>query len=199
VGAGAAAVFALGALYALVRTTPGRYVDRELGFALSYPADWSATAHDRDGAHEVVLAPGALDRSVPGARCSLTVTPTHREPGMTQARLDALMSARAMDALDWAAIVDTGTDDRPVVVETQVRKLFGHPAQYAHVERAMVRDGVRFPVREDRYLSHTPAWTWELTCAIERRAGSDPYVEGGELAPVKQIAGSLQLLPGRPR
>lgn len=184
----------LATAWALLRPA-GTHVDRDHGFSVACPPGWTVRTTDEDaGRRRVVLAP-PREPSAAAARCTLLVEPTTREPGITQARLNELMTSGPMTALAWRSLLDEPETLR--IVEARTSTLLGLPASHALVEGTTARDGVGFLVEERRWVTHTPGATWELTCRAERLPDAAPLVS--DQRAIEGIVESLRLLPGGER
>jgi hypothetical protein len=170
-----------------------RHVDGDYGFSVACPSGWMVrTTDEGEGRRRVVLEP-PREPSAASARCVLLVERTAREAGITQARLNELITARPMTALAWRSLLDEPESSR--IVEAGTSTLLGNPASFALVEGTTLRGDRVFHVRERRWVTHTPRSTWEFVCRAERPPDAAQPGTRDDVA-IDRIVESLQPLPG---
>lgn len=135
------------------------YRDQQLGFRISYPADWllppKRSANARFSASPPV-GPG---------NCNVVAKPVSETLRMSQADLNAEVQALGIDAASWASYVGAvGTNVR--LISARRAAVNGIPAIVGVLDIDLENLQGKYVRRQMVAMTLTPGYVWTLNCGV---------------------------------
>lgn len=144
------------------------YIDKQLGFRISYPNDWVLPPKRSANARFSANPPTG-----PG-NCNVVAKPVNETLSMTQTELNAEVQALGIDAASWKSYVGSvGSNVR--VISARHAAVNGIPAVIGVLDIDLENLQGKYVRRQMVAMTLTPGYIWTLNCGVS--AARIPDVE----------------------